>query len=331
MQSKKKPYENLKIDSNIKTKKLFNIPKMEDLYLGVQFKYSSKTWNGCIPLRTKYQGLSIPDTLDDVCKWAKKCYNTLNPANYQLWQDNQIRFWNERNAPETRVVFNALNGNNSTTEWLCRKCGPVPRSNPQPGGRIRALRSCGYYTATQLQYCKTCGQKESFDLLIRLPRAEINSQERHPISEALRKKVIKTLSCKDACFGDKLEPSQAIVDHKFPSSRWVVGEPTPNRDDMPEEEIRRKFQILTNQTNLQKERYCKRCVLDGIRGDFFGIKWYYQGNENWEGQSKVDERGCIGCPWYDLLKWKEEFNRVLKKISEGNKNIPNIKDNDSQR
>ena len=80
---------------------------------------------------------------------------------------------------------------------------------------------------------------------------------------------------------------------------------------MSENEIKNKFQLLTNQTNLQKERYCKRCVSAGKRGDFFGIKWYYKGSENWEGSSKADENGCIGSPWYDLIKWKAEFNKFL--------------------
>ena len=102
-----------------------------------------------------------------------------------------------------------------------------------------------------------------------------------------------------------------VIDHKFPSSRWVNGE-TINETDMPEEEIKKKFQLLTNQTNLQKERYCKKCVSDGIRGDFFGIKWFYEGDEKWRGSSKADEKGCVGCCWYDLMEWKKRFNDYLE-------------------
>lgn len=81
---------------------------------------------------------------------------------------------------------------------------------------------------------------------------------------------------------------------------------------MSVEDIQKKFQLLTNQTNLQKERYCQRCVTEGVRGDFFGIEWYYEGDKNWRGTSKADENGCVGCPWYDLHKWKDEFNKHLK-------------------
>jgi hypothetical protein len=57
-------------------------------------------------------------------------------------------------------------------------------------------------------------------------------------------------------------------------------------------------------------------VSTGKRGNFFGIKWYYAGSETWEGTSKADENGCIGCPWYDLTKWKEEFNKYLAQAEE---------------
>ena len=80
---------------------------------------------------------------------------------------------------------------------------------------------------------------------------------------------------------------------------------------MTEDEIKDKFQILSNQTNLQKERYCQRCVMENIRGDFFGIEWYYQGDNQWKGNSKADEGGCNGCPWYDIKYWKTEFNKHL--------------------
>lgn len=107
-----------------------------------------------------------------------------------------------------------------------------------------------------------------------------------------------------------MKPSEVVIDHKFPSSRWVNGE-TINETTMPVSKIKSKFQILTNQTNLQKERYCKRCVSTGKRGDFFGIEWYYEGNAQWQGTSKADENGCIGCCWYDMAEWKSRFNRFL--------------------
>ncbi len=80
---------------------------------------------------------------------------------------------------------------------------------------------------------------------------------------------------------------------------------------MTPEEIKSKFQLLTNQSNLIKSRYCESCVSTNIRGDYMGIKWYSQGNEHWSGTSPSDESGCIGCPWYDLKDWKEKLSLHL--------------------
>ena len=281
-------FENKTVNRNIKTSNLFRIDKMEDYYLAVRFKYQGYIWNGAVPIKAKYQGVDIPLTKDDVFEWTQSCYEALDPGKYGVWQAQQTAFWDNTNAEDTHLVFDALNGTEPITKWLCRKCGPVPKVNPQAGAR-----------------------KLYFDLLIRLPRHPADNQKRFSISVALRNKILSTLPLKDACFETVLQPNEVIIDHKFPSSRWVNGE-TVNETDMPVEDIQKKFQLLTNQTNLQKERYCQRCVTEGVRGDFFGIEWYYEGDKNWNGTSKADENGCIGCPWYDLHKWKEEFNKHLK-------------------
>lgn len=234
----------------------------------------------------------------------------LDPGKNQVWQNEQRQFWENRQAFDTQAVFDALNGTESLTKWQCRKCGPVPQSNPQPAARIKALKQRGYYIATIKRECATCGGKQYFDLLIRLPRNAADNEKRFMISVSLQNKIKSVLPLKDACFDSPQMLSELIIDHKFPSSRWVNGE-TINDTTMSYEEIKNKFQLLTNQTNLQKERYCKRCVLTGIRGDFFGIKWFYEGDEKWRGSSKADEKGCIGCCWYDLELWREKFNQFL--------------------
>ena len=45
----------------------------------------------------------------------------------------------------------------------------------------------------------------------------------------------------------------------------------------PEEELHRKFQLLTRQQNLWKSRYCERCEKTGERGTFIGINYFSQG------------------------------------------------------
>lgn len=304
------PFENKTINQNISIRALFNIEKMEDIYLQVRFKYQRAIWNGAVPIKAKYQGVNVPLATEDVYDWVQTCYSALDPSKYRLWQREQDDFWNARKSEDTKLVFDALNGTETTTKWQCRKCGPVPQVNPQPGARIRSIRQMGYHIATMKLECQICGNKQYFDLLIRLPRHAADNQKRSAISKALRHKILSTLPNIDCVFETPLDPKACVVDHKFPSSRWINGE-TINQTSMPEPEIKRKFQILSNQTNLQKERYCQRCVLEGKRGDFFGIAWFYKGDGRWRGASKADEKGCIGCPWYDIAKWKKEFNAHL--------------------
>ena len=305
------PFENKKITPDIRTGELFQIHGMQDYYLGVTFRYHTKTWNGCIPVKSKYQGTDIPLTEDDVRAWVSQCYTELDPGRSDVWQKEQRHYWEGRQAFDTQAVFDALNGTDVLTKWQCRKCGPVPQANPQAGARIKKLRESGYYIATLKKECPTCGKKEYFDLLIRLPRKAAGNEKRFSISVKLQNRIKSVLPLKDACFDSPQAAQELIIDHKFPSSRWVNGE-TVNETEMSEEEIRKKFQLLTNQTNLQKERYCKRCVSEGIRGDFFGIRWFYEGDEKWRGASKADENGCIGCCWHDLNEWKKRFHEYLK-------------------
>lgn len=52
------------------------------------------------------------------------------------------------------------------------------------------------------------------------------------------------------------------------------------------------------------------------RGYPFGVKFYYAGSEDWDSnipeKGKEAEKGCVGCGWYDLLKWKEELNLFIR-------------------
>lgn len=316
--SKRHPFEYQKLNGNVSTEDFFKIDKMEDRYLAVKFRYGMRTWNGCVPIISKYQGVNIPETKEDVEAWVLECYAELDPGRNNVWQEEQRTFWAGRKASETQSVFEALNGAEPLTRWKCRKCGPVPEINPQPASRIKQLKKMGYFIATRKKECPNCGGLQYCDLLIRLPRHAADNEKRSPISRKLQNKIKTVLPLRDACFDTPQKASDLIIDHKFPSSRWVNGE-TVNKTDMSEEDIRKKFQLLTNQTNLQKERYCQECVIHGNRGDFFGIEWYYKGARKWEGTSKADEQGCVGCPWYDLAKWKQELNAFLAKAKAAKK------------
>ena len=66
---------------------------------------------------------------------------------------------------------------------------------------------------------------------------------------------------------------------------------------------------MTNQRNQQKREVCRTCFQTGKRGYPFGIKYYYFGSEDWDPnipqKGKRAERGCEGCGWYDMAKWRQ--------------------------
>ena len=85
--------------------------------------------------------------------------------------------------------------------------------------------------------------------------------------------------------------------------------------DMTDAEIVQKFQLLDNQRNQQKREICRRCFQEGIRGTIYGIKYFYEGDENWDPNipkvGKAAEKGCIGCPWYDIELWRKMINKHI--------------------
>ncbi len=86
---------------------------------------------------------------------------------------------------------------------------------------------------------------------------------------------------------------------------------------MTDEEIKSKFQLLTNQRNQEKREVCRTCYQTGKRGIAFGIPYFYKGDENWDSEipekGKDAECGCEGCAWYDFAEWRKHLLEVLQK------------------
>ena len=107
-----------------------------------------------------------------------------------------------------------------------------------------------------------------------------------------------------------------IPDHKFSEVRWDDETKAENSMDMEDDEIIEKFQLLDNQRNQQKREICRKCFQEGTRGTIYGIDFFYEGDKNWNVNiptvGKAAEKGCIGCPWYDIEKWRKKLNDRLK-------------------
>ena len=163
-------------------------------------------------------------------------------------------------------------------------------------------------------FCPECNRKTVHRKLKSLKILEV-TKLRAGISANFAKKVKEIYKNEDAVFLRKFSPNQLEIDHKFPQVRWNNNE-DENRSDMSEKEIKNKFILLTRSNNLLKSRYCERCCKTGKKGNFPGIFFWFKGSEKWDKKiDKNDRKGCDGCFWFDPYGWREELNKIIKKIS----------------
>lgn len=156
--------------------------------------------------------------------------------------------------------------------------------------------------------CANCNATTVHRQLATLER-NINTSARSGISAKLATRIKVLLKYEEAFWLRQLAGNLLEVDHKFPQIRWNVDE--EDNENSTDEELIAKFILLTRSNNLLKSRNCERCVKTNKRGNFPGIYFWYEGDENWKAEPH-DEKGCIGCFWYDPYKWREELNKITK-------------------
>lgn len=152
-------------------------------------------------------------------------------------------------------------------------------------------------------------------LLLPIDRVEIAGNGYETWSPKLRKRILSVLGNYDVYEGTVSQ--HLLPNHKFSEIRWDENTKAENPDTMTDDEIKSKFQLLSNQRNQQKREVCRTCFQTGKRGCIYGIKFYYEGGENWDDtipvKGKDAEKGCVGCPWYDIQKWRESLLEAIKK------------------
>lgn len=185
-------------------------------------------------------------------------------------------------------------------------------ANPNSARRIQDIKDAGYTLAS---VPRPKGLKGYNRILLPLPlHAEMGYETFSPQFKA---RVIRLFKERNA-FEAKVTAKKALIpDHKFSEVRWDDETKAENSMDMTDEEIIQKFQLLDNQRNQQKREICRRCFQEGIRGTIYGIQYFYKGNEKWDANipetGKAAEKGCEGCPWYDIETWRKKLNQKLKK------------------
>jgi hypothetical protein len=287
---------------------LKNHLKASEAYIHVKFTYQTKIWDGWVPVEYRRTGISIKSN-DELYEHLNKVYEQMKPEKYDEWLKNQEKYWKEEKsgAKITKPFFDSL----AKGGWQCIKCTLPENSNPTR--RIQDLKEFGYTLSTNIKhYCPTCNKNNTHYLLLPIERCGNSGNGYETWSPALRKRIIKLLGSIDV-FENVVSP-HCLPDHKFSEIRWDDDTKGVNSDNMTDDEIRQKFQLLTNQRNQQKREVCRTCFQTGKRGTIFGIPYFYEGTEDWDStippKGKEAERGCIGCAWYDIAKWRQSLKKL---------------------
>lgn len=181
--------------------------------------------------------------------------------------------------------------------------------NRNPQRRLQDLKDSGY-TIPIVQY----GREKTTSTLLPFPKHEEMGYEKG-FTKQFKARVIRLLKQRNA-FEAKVTPVKSLIpDHKFSEVRWDEETKAENSMDMSDAEIIQKFQLLDNQRNQQKREVCRKCFQEGIRGTIYGIDYFYEGNEMWDPniptKGKAAEKGCLGCPWYDIELWRKMLNKHI--------------------
>lgn len=287
--------------------------KASEEYIHVKLSYPDvhKEWDGWVPVEYRRTGVSIPgDDREALENHLNHIYTQMHPSRYAKWAAEQDKLWNATRSAETKAIFNILKDG----RWHCRNC---EISNPNYARRVQEIKEKGYTIATHINYhCPVCGNNRSTRLiLLPINRVELAGNGYETWSTALRNRIIRVLGSIDV-YENTLSRS-CLPDHKFSEIRWDDNTKSENPATMSDHEIRKKFQLLTNQRNQQKREACRNCFQTGKRGVIYGIPYFYAGTEDWDPsipqKGKQAECGCIGCPWYDIAVWRNHLLEDLKR------------------
>lgn len=287
--------------------------KASEAYIDVIFRYDvKKELKTSVPIQYRRTGTDI-NVLDNkaIDSYLSKVYDEVNPVNWNNWRKEQSEFWSEKaGAGVTKSFFDKLSEN---FDYCCVNC-KLP-NNPNWARRIQDLKEFGYTIGTKLsEYCPHCKKNTTHLILLPLKRGGITGYETW--SSELRKKIVSLLKSYDVFEAKQVRKEGLLPDHKFSEIRWDEETKRESLENLTNEEILRDFQLLSNQRNQQKREVCRNCYQTGKRGIIYGIPFFYEGTENWDESipksGKEAEKGCVGCAWYDIEKWRQELIKQLQ-------------------
>ena len=281
--------------------------KASECYVRTVFKQANGfEWKTVVPYQYRRAGLFL-ETEKELAEYLIDIRPCFTKKAMDEWRSKEEEKWKKRNADVTFEFFKVLLSFKEETDF------PV---NDNPARRIQDIKEYGYTVAS---IPNSVGRKTS-RIMLPIPLYERMGYE--TFSPEFKNRVIKLLGKINAYESRETVSKGLIPYHKFSEIRWDDSTKEINGDDMSDDDIIKKFQLLDNQRNQQKREVCRQCFQNGIRGSIYGIDYYYYGDRRWDANipkiGKEAEKGCYGCPWYDIEAWRKALNEKLKNDKDQN-------------
>ena len=288
-------------DIGISVSKIIENNKASEVYVKTKFVQSNGfEWETYVPYVDRRAGLNI-ETEQDLAEYLKSLKQYFTKEAMEKWRQTEKARGLIR-GDVTPDFFDILL---SFKEELER----FP-PNRNPARRIQDIKDAGY-TIASVPRQNGRGYNR---ILLPIPlHTEMGYETFTPQFKA---RVIRLLKERNAFEARTTAKKALIPDHKFSEVRWDEETKDENPMDMTDDEIIQKFQLLDNQRNQQKREICRKCYQEGVRGTIYGIDYFYKGTKQWDKniptKGKAAEKGCEGCPWYDIEEWRNRLNKALK-------------------
>lgn len=304
--------QNLLDDENIIISRLREHSKASEKYVDVKIiQPDGYSWEGSIPYFYRRTGLLI-ETSQDLVTYLKDIYPLFSKKSIEEFIKAEKNRWNTEFTGKitTKSFFDKL----INLKWNSVRYD-LP-ANPNWARRVQDIKEFGYTLATNTNR-QVAGRQENDThlLLVPIPKGGVTGYE--VMSSSFKSKAISVLNSINVYELSSANKHGLIPDHKFPEIRWDEETRAENFDDMSEKEIKEKFQLIDNQRNQQKREVCRRCFQSRKRGTIYGLDFFYDGEEEWPQDvpiiGKDAERGCVGCGWYDIQKWRDCLNYLIKR------------------
>lgn len=287
-------------NSNIIIRDFHEHGKASECYIGVTFiQEDGFKWETIVPYVNRRAGLFL-DTEEEIVAYLKSIKPYFQKSAMRKWRNAERKVWENSRADVTKEFFFALLTFKPVAEFP---------PNDNPARRIQDIKDAGYTVATIHHY----QDRKSARILLPIPKATEMGYE--TFTPRFKARVIRLLNGINAYESKPTTPKGLIPDHKFSEVRWDKDTKVENPMDMSDEEVVQKFQLLDNQRNQQKREVCRNCFQTGKRGVIYGIPFFYKGGPDWDPTiptvGKIAEKGCVGCAWYDIERWRSELIKLL--------------------